>query len=240
MSSILKNTRYLTRVMLGQHRAGYEILRRIPSFRERCVHGNTGCVIEGFPRSGNSFFLNVFKKWNPDVRVAHHVHVPQQVLYGVRQGLPVVVLIRNPIDALSSLLIADESLSVTIAINSYLAFYEKLLPVIANTTIGHFEECTTRPHEIIRKINRSYKKQYLFNEVLTKEEKEAIFRGLTEHNERMKQSENLVPVPSERKEILKNKVRDRIASNRNFISASNLYQKILSKDTTSGTSSIQI
>lgn len=240
MSSLLKNTRYLTRVLLGQHRIGYEILRRIPSFSERCVHENTECVIEGFPRSGNSFFLSAFKKWNPDVRVAHHVHVPQQVLCGLQKGLPVIVLIRNPIDALSSLLIADNSLSVAIAINSYLEFYEKVLPVIEKTTIGRFEECTTKPHEIIRKMNGSSQKQYLFKEVLTKEEKETIFKDLTEHNKRMKQSENLVPVPSEKKETLKNEVRDRIGSNRDFPSASILYQEILSKNTTSGTSSIQV
>lgn len=229
MSSLLKNTRYFTRVKLGQHRIGYEILRRIPTFSEKCVQGDTECVIEGFPRSGNSFFLSVFKKWNPDVRVAHHVHVPQQVLCGLQKGLPVIVLIRNPIDALSSLLIADNSLSLTLAIESYLGFHEKVLPVIEKTTIGRFEESTTRPQEIIKKMNASSKKQYLIKDILSKEEEEVIFKNLIEHNKRMKQSENLVPVPNEKKEALKQEVRERIASHRKFSSALDLYQAILPK-----------
>ena len=240
MSSLLKNTRYLTRVMLGQQRIGYEILRRMPSFSEKCVRVDTECVIEGFPRSGNSFFLRVFKKWNPEVRVAHHVHVPQQVVCGLRRGLPVIVLIRNPIDALSSLLIADNSLSVTLAIRSYLAFHEEVLPVLKKTTIGRFEESTTRPHEIIKKMNISSQKEYLFKETLSKEEEEIIFKDLIEHNKRMKQSENLVPVPSEKKEALKQEMRDRIASHRNFPSVLDLYQEILAKQAAFGTSSIQV
>lgn len=62
-------------------------------------------VIEGFPRSGNSFALSAFKKANPSLRrIATHVHAPSQVEMALHYGIPCLVLIRNPEDAVHSLI----------------------------------------------------------------------------------------------------------------------------------------
>lgn len=62
-------------------------------------------VIEGFPRSGNSFALSAFKQANPKLQqIATHVHAPSQVEVAVGYGIPCLVLLRNPDDAVHSLI----------------------------------------------------------------------------------------------------------------------------------------
>lgn len=56
--------------------------------------------IEGFPRSANSFASMAIEKTNNNrLKVATHTHSPAQVKQAVKLGIPTMVLIRNPIDA---------------------------------------------------------------------------------------------------------------------------------------------
>lgn len=64
-------------------------------------------VLEGFPRSGNSFSVKYFFLTNGSRRawsVAHHFHRFPQVELGVRWSRPTIVLMRSPDDAVLSLL----------------------------------------------------------------------------------------------------------------------------------------
>ena len=72
--------------------------------REFLVSPSTDLVIEGFPRSGNTFAVAAFVLSQPrPVRIAHHHHVPAQVIYAVKRGIPVLVVVRKPDDAVLSL-----------------------------------------------------------------------------------------------------------------------------------------
>jgi len=64
-------------------------------------------VIEGFPRCANSFALRAFRQaQGPDsrLRIASHIHSPAQVVLAARWGIPALVLIRPPEDAVVSLM----------------------------------------------------------------------------------------------------------------------------------------
>ena len=66
---------------------------------------NCNIVIEGFPRSGNSFALSAFAYAHPDCdNIATHLHVAANVMLGVKYGVPVMLMLRSPVDAVKSLI----------------------------------------------------------------------------------------------------------------------------------------
>jgi pimeloyl-ACP methyl ester carboxylesterase len=57
------------------------------------ISPETDVVIEGFPRTGNTFAVTAFVMAQPGfVSVAHHVHVPAQVISAERLGVPALLL----------------------------------------------------------------------------------------------------------------------------------------------------
>ena len=88
-------------------------------------------VMEGFPRSANTFAVVAFRQaQGRDVSMAHHLHVEAQVFEGVRLGKPVVVLIRQPTDAVKSLIIRHPGADVESAFKRYISFYKNIEKVI--------------------------------------------------------------------------------------------------------------
>lgn len=63
-------------------------------------------VLEGFPRSGNSFAARAFVSANPRAQswvIATHGHRIAQLALAIRYKLPTAVFVRNPQDAVTSL-----------------------------------------------------------------------------------------------------------------------------------------
>jgi hypothetical protein len=114
-------------------------------------------VIEGYPRSGNSFALEAFKfAQNCAVEVASHSHAPAQVKYAVGKGLPTLVLVRNPRDAVLSLVIRQPDKSIRQAIRHYISFYSSIWPCRFSYLVGTFEELNSDFGALIKRINKRY------------------------------------------------------------------------------------
>ena len=98
-------------------------------FRKVMVHENTDICIEGFPRSANSFAVRAFPIANPNIKVSSHIHVTMQIIKAVNLSIPVLFLLRDPLDSLSSLLIVDPALSQNFALWSWLNLHKQILTV---------------------------------------------------------------------------------------------------------------
>jgi hypothetical protein len=131
----------------------YRLLRKDPT---RVVTPDTGLVIEGFPRSGNSFARVAFSKAQKEkVRIAHGLHVPAQVILAARWRIPTLVLIRKPRDAVLSFAIRDP-ISVDQALKYYLSFYETVEKYRDAYVLGLFEEVTEDYGQVIGRINEKF------------------------------------------------------------------------------------
>jgi hypothetical protein len=118
---------------------------------------DTDILIEGFPRSGNTFAVAAFVVAQPKpVRVAHHVHAPGHVIEAVRRGLPVLVLIRRPEDAVREFLGIRPTLTAAQALRGYVRFYRPLVPYRDRFVVGPFEEVTADFGSVIRRINERF------------------------------------------------------------------------------------
>ena len=156
--SIFKKMRHLLRSWIDTHPTVYLTLCRIkPETRQITVSKDTEIVIEGFPRSANTFAVAAFTfAQGRPVKIARHLHAPAQVTEAVRRGIPCIVLIRKPRDAVLSLLVREPHISAEQALKDYIRFYRSVAPYRDKFVIGRFEEVTTNFGEIIRRVNAHF------------------------------------------------------------------------------------
>src|SRR5215216_282833 len=125
----------------------------------RAVTPDTQLVIEGFPRSGNSFARRAFvlaQKESPGkIRIAHHMHVPAQVVRAARWQIPTLVVIRRPRDAVLSFALWDP-ISVDQALRYYVSFYETVEKYRDAYVLGLFEDVTEDFGQVIKRINDKF------------------------------------------------------------------------------------
>lgn len=123
------------------------------------VDRRTDLVIEGFPRCGNTFALIAFLMGETADRkptVAHHCHVSSQIVLAARWGIPALVLIREPADAVVSLALRLPFLSLRQGLRSYWRFYEPLLGLESLFLLVPFERLTSDFGAVIRDLNQRF------------------------------------------------------------------------------------
>ncbi len=141
------------------------------------VRKDSEIVIEGFPRSGNSFARSAFQRANPGVqKIATHVHSPAQVILAVQYKRPTVVMLRRADDAVVSLIAFSAQLgqreiegsknlkivrrSIFEAYRSYINFYKKIEKHKSDFVYAPFEEITSDFGKVIDKINARFDTQF--------------------------------------------------------------------------------
>jgi hypothetical protein len=155
-------------------------------WRARSGHGeavdhDTDLVVEGYPRSANNFALAALQSAQPEpARIAHHTHAPATVVAGVRWGIPVLLLVRDPEDAVLEFVIRRPALSVGRALRGFIRFYEPLLPYRDRVVVGSFEEVTTDFGSVIRRLNHRFGTEFREFEH-TPENVEACFAAIERH-----------------------------------------------------------
>lgn len=140
--------------VLRKNEMKYKVLEGRPEKKLATI--NKALVVEGFPRSGNTFlsdFLLVTQ--SPSFRFAHHTHLIENVMLGIDNNLPAVVIMRNPLDAIASFVIYSEK-SVEFAIDKWLRFYAEAERLDSRALLVSFETITANPVRIIEELNAKF------------------------------------------------------------------------------------
>ena len=150
--------RYELRALLGQSPLLFLNLTRLVSKTSSHVVGSeTEVVIEGFPRSANTFAVAAFRMAQErEVRIAHHLHVPAQVLAAARARLPAILLIRNPQDAVLSMGIRHPELSLRQIVRDYTRFYRACFDLRSHYVLGPFDLVTREFGTIVHRLNHRF------------------------------------------------------------------------------------
>ena len=118
------------------------------------VDRQSDIVIEGFPRSGNTFAYTAFvMAQRRPVRAAGRVHAPAQLIAAARWGIPGIVLIRHPDEAIPSFLIRHPRTGVRQAMRGWLRFYAPLQPYLNRLVVATFDQVTHDLGEVIETVN---------------------------------------------------------------------------------------
>ena len=179
------------------------------------VGRRTDAVIEGFPRSANSFAVTAFRlAQDAPLQIAHHRHAAAQVIAGVRLGIPTLVLIRPPEEAVLSLAVVRPAASLEQALRSYASFYSACRPYAHGFVTAPFAEVTRDFGAVIEALNRRCGSAFTPFEH-TPENVAECFRLIAHHHARRSRLSGVPPDPahpSERRGELKDRLRDALDS----------------------------
>jgi hypothetical protein len=130
---------------------------RVQRLRRRgeLLDEHTQVVIEAFPRCASSFAVAAFRLAQEPrfTHIAHHTHMPAMVISAAAEGVPTMVLVREPVQALVSFLIRSPDVPPAAAARGYLRFYEPLVPHRRGFVTATFEEVIGSFGDAIRRLN---------------------------------------------------------------------------------------
>jgi hypothetical protein len=193
--------------------APYPILA-LPAARLR--HGvpvgtDTQIVIEGFPRTANTFAVVAFTMAQSEpVAVAAHVHAPAQLIAAAERGIPAIALIREPEPTVLSFAIRHPEIGVRHGLSGYVRFYEALVPYRDRFVVGRFSDVTSDFGSVIRRVNERFGTGFGVFEHTDENVRrsfEEIDRGYAGREDRGAAFESIVPRPSDERERVKETLR---------------------------------
>lgn len=145
------------------------------------------------------------------MEIANHTHMPAQVIAAARRGVPAIVLIREPEDAVLSHVIHTPSVSVAASLRGFVRFYEPLLTLRSGFVVGTFHEVTTDFGTVISRANAHFGTDYA-PFVHTPENLDRLNTEIeTDYRSRAgtgDQLERTIPLPSAARASMKDRLRD--------------------------------
>lgn len=195
---------------------------RIRFFKENrsFVVANTSFCVEGFPSSANTYFQFIMGYLFPELVFAHHTHTIATVKKSLKRGLPTIILIRNPIDAIASKIIRFED-DLESSYTEYIKFYSYVEKNIDKLFILSFEEVIendfTRLFFYLDNTGKKYDKKMIFDASLYSEKMTELLHG----------GSKKTPLPSSEKELMKIKIIESVKNSKKIKSATFLYNKIM-------------
>jgi len=188
---MLENIRNIARYKLGGNSLLIQLYKLKKKNRTLIVNTKHDICIEAYPRTANTFsVLMVEQCAKSPVLLAHHMHSAGQIRLSKKYNIPLIILIRRPIDCIVSNLIRDKGMTPKTAINWYQDFYTTLLNTNIERQIWRFESITNKPERCLEGLERftgiefdysKYNKQEIFNRIkaLANKQKKS---GKLEHN----------------------------------------------------------
>lgn len=231
LHAMLEVPRMLLSAALKNHPAIFAPIARLrEDSKKRLVRPGTDVVIEGYWRCGNHFATYAFIVAQPrPVEVAHHFHAPAQLMLALRYDVPAVLLIREPVGAVSSATVFLEKEDPRPFLRFYNTFHRPMLKLAEQLVISDFSTTTGDFGRVIAAVNAKFDRQFAPFEgtPAQRERVEAMIRE--EHESNMGASDAKLPLPSDEKTRRKESILAAIRSDacRGLLSeAQRLYEEL--------------
>lgn len=187
--------------------------------------------MDAFVRSGLSFAVAAFRlAQEPRAStIAHHAHMPATLIDAARRGIPALLLVRAPMDAVLSYVIKTPSVSVRAGLRGYVRFHRPLLPHLDRICVATFEQVTTDFGSVIERINGRFGTSFVpfeASEANVARVRHEIEEDWRQRAKTQAERERGIPRPSERRQQLKRSLEAasvESASSRTGVQASELF-----------------
>lgn len=175
-------------------------LRFTPEGTDRAIDDRTEIVIEGFPRSGNTFAVFAFVDAQPgDARVASHIHHLAPLRIAIRRGLPLLVVCREPVDCLASYLVAGPHARPAGVIAEYIHHHRGVWDLRSGMVLATFDQVTNDLGSVIDRVNARFGTDFVRFEH-DPASVQRVFRRIDDYHatvHRGKEARRIVPTPRE-------------------------------------------
>lgn len=118
--------------------------QRYKSARDAVCLPHHDLLVDGYPRTANSYAYNFLTRFHGDVRCVHHTHASATLKMARRFGTPSVVLVRDPLDAVTSNLIRSQG-SLAYLEGHYRQYYDYVREHADELRVVPFETVTQDP-----------------------------------------------------------------------------------------------
>ncbi|MHA1973663.1 MAG: hypothetical protein ACTSW1_11750 [Candidatus Hodarchaeales archaeon] len=182
--------------------------------------------IDGFPRSANSFAVNLVRVAKPDLKIIHHVHSPVIIRKSLSDDIPIFILIREPKDAVVSEYIRSkfsrEKQNVNKIIKRYSDYYEYVAKFIEDVFIISFVTVTQSPTKYLQFIFKELNIPIEFNLTNIVNKTKSIGRSTV-----TKKNIYTTSMPTRERDIYKKDIRKKISNHNDFSKAEKIYQELI-------------
>ncbi len=186
--------------------------------KDLMLNRNTDLCVEGFPRSANTYGVLLIEKFaKHPLNIAHHLHIPSQLTYAIKWNIPAILLIREPSQAIPSLILR-EGVSIATAMDWYNSFHAELIPHKEKLIVWQFEELVNRPLDILRQLNE-HLGLWNVEDKLSPQQNEEIFREIDRLDKETKGGQDLGLVnsrPNAKKGAAKKEVLNEISQRETY------------------------
>lgn len=159
MNTNRKVLRRRLRNLIAAHPFLYLPLRRITR-PEATLGPDTELIVEGFPRSGNTYAEFALRASQPrPIRIAHHSHAPAQVLAGYKRSIPVILAVREPRASLlsyASRVGHARLLPVEFLLDEYIWYHRSILPTASGVLAVTLDDLIHRFDIVLSELNRRF------------------------------------------------------------------------------------
>lgn len=190
---------------------------------------DTNVYIDGYPRSGNTFLIHLTKQLLSGLNSVHHLHKIAPIKIAIVKDLPVFILIRNPLDAISSnylkhFAMRDKPVSKQLDLRllnelilDYLFYYKFVSKHKDRITIIEFHRLINFPGTVINQIadKMDVQKEIGYKNIT---EAEKLYRGATDPLGSSR--------PNEKKKFYKNIVKDVLKKSDKYPEVKQLYEQM--------------
>ena len=185
--------------------------------------------IDGYPRSANSYAVNLAGNLNPSLRMVHHIHSQVIIRKAVKLGIPTIVLIRNPKDAIVSEYIrikysTNKEPSLDYLIQKYIDYYNAVSDVLSSVSIVTFTEITNNPVSFLKLVSR------LTDTVTNRNYEELVAETMSQSKAKVtKEIIYTTSVPTKERTLYKKEVSEELTNLYDFSDAEKIYHMVLDR-----------
>ena len=211
----------------------YRLYRKNRGVKINWFNKDTVFLIDGYPRSGNTFIQMLIKNVFGGIETVHHLHSIGAIKTSLAKGLPSFIIYRDPKHAVSSNYLKEYSFItdqiniekintdlLNYSLNYYIQFYRYVVKNDAVILIS-FDKLIREPESVIKAINNRIPSSYKRNE-------NDILHIVSEIKDRSFGAKDKLGSsrPSEVKEKLKKNLIKHLTAFENLKLANQLYEKL--------------
>ncbi len=154
----ISEVRYLlSRRVLDDPCLGKAYMTLRSSYADYRVDDRTRLVVDGFPRSANTYAYMILRRALDDpVELAGHTHAAATVHAACQRSIPAIVISREPGSAVASFVQLRQGISLGAAISGYLRFHERIRPIAEKVLAVSFDDVIDDMGGVIDRCNERF------------------------------------------------------------------------------------
>lgn len=128
-----------------------------PWNQRRVLRPGDDVLIDGFPRSANTFATYAFDAAQSErLKVGNHLHSPAQFKIARRNKIPAMLVIRDPVPSIISYMLYRPEIDARVGLMRYISFHKPLHRLRDSFVIAPFEEVISDFALSIARLNERF------------------------------------------------------------------------------------